>query len=541
MTFLLKSERGVAAFIALMMMAMLTLIGLAAMNSSDDEIAIAGNEMQEMEAFYAAEAGLDKAAASIQNYFDSTGKAPATLPSGSESLNNCTVAFDTKSSGAISQKTLTTGTLSGLNALCRSFTLTSTATSSTDNAVVQLSVDFEAALIPIFQFAVFYENDLEFSPGPKMQINGRVHCNKDMYIEADNQLLIDGYVTSAANILHGRKGPGSPDPGEVMFKNSAGLYVSMKDGSDWLDANDTQWHDSSLARWQGRVQDGSHGQEKLNLPLTSSSGTARSLISPAAGNPDSYENQADIKFVNGVASKRVGGLWVDVTAAMTTAGVIKYNTDKFTDQRENKKVDVMDLDVTKMYDLGYAPANGVIYFSGNVSGSNWPALRVKNGAELDAGLTIASNNPVYTQGDFNSVNKKPASIMADALTVLSKNFDDTKSTLGYTNRKAVETTINAAFITGNVNTTSTNYNGGLENLPRFLEDWGGINYNWKGSMVNLWLSAQATGLWGSGCYSPPGRNWAYDTDFNDPNNLPPSSPNVRVFQRTGWKQHDVSI
>ncbi len=538
---ILKSEDGVATIIALTMMALLTLIGLAALNSADDEISIAGNEMQEMEAFYAAEAGLDKASALIQNYFDSTGKAPASLPTGSETINRCTVSFETSTSGVVEQKVLRSGTLTGLNSLTRNFTLTSTAVSSVDKAEVKLSVDFDANLIPIYQFAVFYQNDLEFSPGPKMTINGRVHTNSKMYIEADNQLLMDGYVTAADKILHGRKGPGSPDQGDVLIKNNAGLYVSMKEGAGWLDANDAHWHDSSTARWQGKVQDGAHGQEKLNLPLNGMSGSARSLIAPASGNPDSYENKADIKFVNGVASKKVGGLWIDVTASMVASGVIKYSADKFTDQRDNKKVDVMDLDVSKMYDLGYAPTNGVVYFSGNVSSSEYPALRLKNASEIDAGLTIASNNPVYTVGDFNSVNKKPASIMADALTVLSKNWDDTKSTGSYSTRSAAETTVNAALIIGNINTTSTNYNGGLENLPRFLENWAGINYNWKGSMVNLWQSIQATGLWGSGCYSPPARNWAYDTDLNDPDNLPPASPNVRVFQRTGWKQHDVNI
>jgi len=57
----------------------------------------------------------------------------------------------------------------------------------------------------------------------------------------------------------------------------------------------------------------------------------------------------------------------------------------------------------KLYANGYGPSNGVIYFSDKSAGSTeWPALRVKNAAELGAGLTIASENPVYTLGDFNS-------------------------------------------------------------------------------------------------------------------------------------------
>ena len=43
---------------------MLTLIGLAAMSTSDDEVTITGNELQETRAFYAAEAALEAAVCS---------------------------------------------------------------------------------------------------------------------------------------------------------------------------------------------------------------------------------------------------------------------------------------------------------------------------------------------------------------------------------------------------------------------------------------------------------------------------------------------
>ena len=56
----LSSERGFATLIALIMLGMLTLIGIAAISTSDDEMTIAGNEMQEMRAFYAAESGINR-------------------------------------------------------------------------------------------------------------------------------------------------------------------------------------------------------------------------------------------------------------------------------------------------------------------------------------------------------------------------------------------------------------------------------------------------------------------------------------------------
>ena len=62
------------------MVAMLTLLGIAALSTSDDEVSIAGNELQEMRAFYAAEAGLEQAASELQDEYDTTGLPPTVMP-----------------------------------------------------------------------------------------------------------------------------------------------------------------------------------------------------------------------------------------------------------------------------------------------------------------------------------------------------------------------------------------------------------------------------------------------------------------------------
>ena len=156
-------------------------------------------------------------------------------------------------------------------------------------------------------------------------------------------------------------------------------------------------------------------------------------------------------------------------------------------------------------------------------------------------MTIASANPVYTLGNFNSLKKKPASIMTDALTFLSGSWDDSKGALAKSNRPAAATTVNASYLTGNKATTSTVYSGGFENLPRFLEDWTGKTMTWKGSAVCLWPATQATGFWGGTYYTPPTRSWWYDMDLDDPANLPPGTPMAQVFQRVGWQQTHAII
>lgn len=195
-----------------------------------------------------------------------------------------------------------------------------------------------------------------------------------------------------------------------------------------------------------------------------------------------------------------------------------------------------------------------------------PAVRLKKGYVLpDGGLTIVSQNPVYIQGDYNTggsaanqplsnsrtgtwpsaswkVNDptshdpttvtnssglmtfvdpmtgntaqyywQPAAIVADAINVLSNNWNDANSG---TSPTAKPTTVNAAFIAGNVSTTNSNYSGGVENFPRFLENWSNVRFSYMGSMILLYQSQQANQPWGkSGVYSAPTRCWGYDKLF----------------------------
>ncbi|SYZ74564.1 conserved hypothetical protein [Candidatus Zixiibacteriota bacterium] len=529
----LKSNCGVATFIALMLMLMMTLIGIAAVRLSNDEVTIAGNEMNEMSSFYAAEAGLERASAAIQSQYETTGLPPTTMPSGSETINNCVAAYNTVDNGAAVSRELAQGPLAGLDALVKTYTITSTGSSNVRGSQVSLTETFECALVPLFQFAVFYGNDLEIAPGPDMTLMGRVHSNGNLYLQANSNLYMDSYVTASGQIVHGRKGPGGTSYGDVFIKDTDGNYQNMLRNGTWLDATQTSWYDSASTRWGGRVQDAAFGQGPLNLPLTNT-GDPHKLIERGTGNPDSYENQANFKIIDGVAQALVGATWVNVSALLP-AGTITTRT--FYDAREGQNVNTTQVDMSLLKTSTYFPSNGVIYSSDHRSGFN--AARLVNGSDLGHPLAFISENPLYIKGDFNSANKVPAFIAGDAVTYLSNNWNDANSTLTKSSRVANQTTVNACFLTGNTNTTSTQYNGGLENLPRFLETWNGTKFIWRGSMVNLWNSTQATGNWNGTYYDPPVRDWAYDTSLDDPANLPPGSPRARVFQRTGWKQEFV--
>jgi hypothetical protein len=519
---------------------MLSLIGISSLLTSDGEMQVASNELRQTGSFYAAESGIERAAATIASSYEISGTPPNPLPSGADVEGGYRYSYATTDRGPAVLTVLSDGSYRGLYGMVKSFDISSTGIDALRQSAVELGMVMRDALIPLFQFAVFYQEDLEIAPGPNMTLGGRVHSNSDIYLQSDNNLNIDSYLTCSGDILHGRKpGSGQSDSyGNVFIKDRNGAYQNMEnpDGT-WLDSEATNWVNGSLSRWGGLVEDGNHGITELEMPVVVD-GPSTSLIDRGDGNNDSFELKAGLKIVDGQALyHNLDGSWQDVTGVLLTEGVISAGS--FYDAREQREVTSLDLNIERLQASGYFPSNGIIYSSqGSVNGI-LSALRLKGGQELPAALTVATDNPLYTVGDFNTSRKKPAALIADAITVLSGNWNDANSRRDLSARTATATQVNACFMTGNTETgqNGNGYNGGLENLPRFLEKWNGVTFGWRGSMVDLWYSRQATGRWSYGTYyTAPNRDWAFDPDLTDIANLPPGTPMVNIVQRTQWSQ-----
>jgi len=65
---ILKEEKGAAIIVALIMMIVLTLIGIASTMTSTFEIKLSGNKRGETDAFYAAESGINVITARVENF-----------------------------------------------------------------------------------------------------------------------------------------------------------------------------------------------------------------------------------------------------------------------------------------------------------------------------------------------------------------------------------------------------------------------------------------------------------------------------------------
>jgi hypothetical protein len=152
---------------------------------------------------------------------------------------------------------------------------------------------------------------------------------------------------------------------------------------------------------------------------------------------------------------------------------------------------------------------------------------------------------------YNVAGQVPAPVVADSVTILSNAWTDGRSfryPFNLANRVATETTVRMGIIAGdglgslealpNQGGGDVNMTGGVHNFKRFLENWGGVRLNYCGSLINLYNSRNNNGAFKC-CvkvYSPPTRNWIFDTSFLDPARLPPGTPSFQFVQITGFQR-----
>jgi hypothetical protein len=177
------------------------------------------------------------------------------------------------------------------------------------------------------------------------------------------------------------------------------------------------------------------------------------------------------------------------------------------------------------------------------------------------GFTLASENPAYILGDYNASVANAftgahasSAVIADTVTLLSNSWTDMESFNSPKDdrgRNGGTTYFRVAIASGkNINfpipawggnpTVPRDFgtDGGVHNFLRYLENWGGSISWYRGSMVSLYYSQYATGIFKC-CrtvYDPPDRRYAFDTDFQDVTKIPPGTPKFRDVVDVGFQQ-----
>lgn len=437
-------------------------------------------------------------------------------------------------------------TYAGLKAFVSTYVVVAHAADTASPQQVGAGVyqELQLASIPVFQFAMYSSANMEISCGQPFDITGRVHSNQTLYVEPDSALTFESAVTAVVDILFQR----DPNDPRGIVPNGSAVYIHPDEKNSPVAA--------------------------MTLPIgaTNTPAAVREIIEPPplGEDPNSslgrlrYYNQCDLVIVatNGGVSA-TSGAFNNFATTIPPGDVAAFAsaTNSFNDAREGRAVQPIDLNIGKLKawaetnntlraaQAGFVMNSVYVLDKRTLPAGSLGAVRVVNGLALPVnGLTVATGRPLYVQGDYNQTNAanlgtantsttRPASLVGDAITILSDAWTDANSSSAVAARVAASTTVNAAFLTGVVETTTAHYSGGMENFPRFLETWGSANvFTYNGSMVKMFPSLYATNAWNNNnnIYSPPKRNWAYDLNFEDPTRLPPKTPSVLKVFRSKW-------
>lgn len=503
---------------------------------------------------------------------------------------------------------------------------------------------------PLFAHAIFYNLDMELSPGAAMEVFGSVHSNRAIYVNTSHSLKFHDTVSTVAQFLHQRH----PLSGQTSLSDSSAANVTIDRVSvsgvatelaiyanhEVYDSNMIDFADEADARWNRRLQTDAHNVHPQNPvsiqapaahddPLTDwidETNPGRALIEDAhlltsSSTTEQREiesqrlvNQAGLRIVVDprtgelTAYKRtinsygkpvtdIEGNVVEYPVTLPADLVKTYSAPIMYDARRrappnattppasapNDAIRLADIDVGKLKQVIEAPVaadptkhiadfdvdanwNGIVYVE--VSDTNLTGVRLVNGGQIPSqttpnssspGMTLATNSPLYIQGHYNAdgnistsasttsarypdnAAEPPAALAADAITILSPSWNDANSGKPLANRKPTRVEISAAFLTGIVSSYKESngtgrYSGGVENFPRFLEDWSGVNVAIRGSMVALFESEIANERWpGTGTvYNAPRRIWGYNERFKS-GIYPPGTPNTRTYRRIHYR------
>jgi alpha-tubulin suppressor-like RCC1 family protein len=322
------------------------------------------------------------------------------------------------------------------------------------SAVAQSSTN-----IPIFQFAVFYNPDLEINPGVRFTINGRVHSNTNIWATGKSSAEPLTFLDSvdAAGIISTNPSPLDPlnydyRSGHVVFPAGSPIahYGKLNLPLGASTTNYTYAAIESLLKMppanyalgtaaayttSGQV----YFANKADLIITNDAATGTNLTVL-------YQNQYNSSnclimvppdatniFVTGYTTNPITHV---VTTLYATNRFYSYVTNvTFYDYREHDTVKALQIDVGKLdawlgntnstggwqYELiNTDTANGTskghvinsifVFNSLPTNSSQLPAVRVVNGAQLPnispggypaSGLGIATAMPIYVKGHYN--------------------------------------------------------------------------------------------------------------------------------------------
>lgn len=591
----LRSERGTTLIIFMVVLAVLATIAMGAIRISNLNYRTSSAYKKQKQVFYSSEMGLNAAINDIITQYNAlTPYTQSADYAGADASGYMTVAnyhgYQVKYKVTNPLAAFLYQTISGvetINNFAHTYDIIATSTSLTDKSSKTMNERVYILETPLVQYYVFYGGsgnaaDLEIYPGSLMNSWGRIHSNGNIYVGGDsgpfnlrnydtNNNLAPHEMAAAGGIFINRKNNGAaPAGGGAVIKttNTTTLFAPTLQ----MAANITTAAQAApfnnfvlvkqpvlVAPSQTMFLRGGFYETRAGNPQTAGIDGIQIIgTGGLAGGTKVYV--ALPAYTDVTALVNTGKVASGAAAAGVTLPIISETTNAFCDDRQNKNVDTTNIDLHELglwykdylTDKGLALGTGgmLVYTSRSpVAPSPWPntganlqairLMKLNAGAAgtIASNTTLATDNPMYIQGDFNTVTTKGVALVSDAINLLSNAFAG-RTCAAMPGAAATSTTYYAAMFSGNVPTPAGGgtYSGGLENYPRYHENWTGT-VTITGSFINLWSSAQSTGAWpgtGGTHYNPPTRAYGWDVRFANSTFWPPFIPSIYSVQLVSY-------
>src|SRR5580700_534541 len=311
---------------------------------------LGGNNSDRQTAFYGAEAGMEALTTQLQSSFvnnyamsagdittivNNTQTATNNIPGVSflapDGTNGFVIKFTLDPSPSnlgnplAQQHTILSGTYAGLVGLLTPYTMQVTSrTAFGSEARLQRTV--QTVAIPVFQFGLFSDTDLDFFAGPDFNFGGRLHTNGNLWLaENGGTLTLAGKTTAVGEVIRTNLENGFPttssynttvnittNPGSASYANLTTSQGSVT-GTSYFGAvsaalNEPAFQNLTVSPYNGNLGNGYTGVKPLNLTIATPAigGTAIDMIrmplqNELVSNPgklsERYYSQASLRIL----------------------------------------------------------------------------------------------------------------------------------------------------------------------------------------------------------------------------------------------------
>ena len=441
----LESRRGVAMVMVLLIGIVILVLGMAMIVTSGGLLQSTVDSKQRIRSRYAAESMVELQMAKLDKLKDSLLGGQLNLSAVSMGLGTANgesgKVDPVKLANTKGQELITSGTFAGMQGLKVPF-MVHTIGMAPGGARTVIDANLYLYQVPLFQFGVFYQGNLEITPGPPMYVQGPVHTNGNAYFRAAGSswnaspnpvvLSFQGPISVTGKLYHWVR-PDAASDGEIHY------YRIPTDPSSPTVVAKPQ---TALTLMNTAIPNVAQNAPALNLPIGGVN--PHELIMPCTGT-----ESAALRY------QKFDCMVQDPTKANATIARFVYTGTApsqswitgpkvFFDRREDRWVKVWDFDVT----AALTNSNDSIFYlydgspnltdRGNLGDVVINAFRLIHGSPLSRNVSITSGNPIYVQGNFNGLGGpcRPADdpsgdvtkfycnamIASDAFTVLSSSW-----------------------------------------------------------------------------------------------------------------------